>query len=177
MTDTTVLPPSVRLEVPYRSQLDNRNNPHGSDNVTAITMALLYLGKTGKRLGNYFEDELYEYMEDNHLDRRAPEDLAKVVHDWGCRDDFTFQGSIDMARAALAMGNPCVIHGYFTRYGHIVTLVGYNPNGFIVHDSNGEYFIGGYDTRANGAFLHYSYKLIRKVAMPDNQLWLHRISA
>jgi uncharacterized protein YvpB len=177
MPNSTALPPNVRLDVPYRSQLDNRNNPSGSCNVTAITMALLYFGKKGKHPQMQFEDELYEYMLDGGLDRHAPEDLAQVVRDYGCRDEFTKGATIEMAHEALANNMICVIHGYFTRYGHVVTLVGYTPEGLWVHDPNGEYFIGGYDTRANGAYLHYSNNLIRRVAMPDGQLWLHRISA
>lgn len=177
MTNPALLPTIVRHSVPYLSQLDNRNNPLGSCNVTAIAMALSYFGKKSKSPKIQLEDELYKYMIDNGLDRHAPLDLAEVVRAYGCQDDFTYEGNIDMAREALAAGHICVIHGYFTKYGHIVTLVGYDEAGFWTHDPNGEYFSGGYDTRANGAFLHYSYNLIRRVAMPDNALWLHRISA
>lgn len=179
MNKPATLPRKVWIETPYRSQLDNRNNPHGSCNVTAITMALLRFGKRSKHPGVQLEDELYEYMEDNRLDRHAPEDLAKVVQTYGCKDVFTYNGNLDMARQALANGEILVIHGYFTRWGHIITGVGYDDDQQVleVHDPNGEYFAGGYDTRANGAYLRYSYNLIQRVAMPDGKLWLHRISA
>ena len=118
-----------------------------------------------------------EYMEDNHLDRHAPEDLAKVVRAYGLQDDLTLNGTIEEAKIALAAGKILVIHGFFTRYGHIVCVVGYDEYGLIVHDPNGEWFPGGYDTRANGAYLHYSNNLIQRVCMPDEKLWMHRISA
>jgi uncharacterized protein YvpB len=174
---SSALPHTVKIDVPYRSQLDNVNNPTGACNVTAITMALLRFGKKGKHPEMQLEDELYEYMLDQGLNRHAPEDLAQVVRDYGCKDNYTSQGNIDLARSALANGQIPIFHGYFTREGHIITVTGYDSEGFFVHDPYGEWFPGGYDTRVSGANLHYSFGLINKVCMPDGQLWMHRISA
>lgn len=170
-------PRQVRLNVPYKSQLDNWYNPTGSCNVTSIAMCLEYLGVKRYDLRFFqLEDELYRYMIDIGLNRHSPQDLAKVVRDYGRRDDFTVWGTIEQVQQHLATGNPAIIHGYFTWFGHIIVLVGYDENGFIVHDPYGEWFSSGYRTDLSGAFLHYSYNLIRNTCIPDGQFWVHFIS-
>jgi uncharacterized protein YvpB len=170
-------PRQVRLNVPYKSQLDNWYNPTGSCNVTSIAMCLEYFGVKRYDLRfSQLEDELYRYMIDIGLSRHSPHDLAKVVRDYGRRDDFTVWGTIDAVKEHLANGNPAVIHGYFTWFGHIIVLVGYDDNGFIVHDPYGEWFSTGYRNDLSGAFLHYSYNLIRNTCIPDGQFWVHFIS-
>ena len=167
----------TKLTVPYFSQLDNKNNPYGSCNVTAIAMCLAYFGKKSNIPQEQLEDELYRYMERKGLDRHLPEDLATLVSAYGLRDDFRRDGTIEQAQIHLRSGNPCAIHGYFTQYGHIATLVGCDDTGFLVHDPYGEYWESGYDRNVSGAYLHYSYGMIERLCMPDGGLWLHRISA
>jgi uncharacterized protein YvpB len=167
---------SVKLSVPYKSQLDNWYNPTGSCNVTSLSMCLEYLGASRKSSYGQFEDELYEYAENRGLSRHEPLDLAQIVEAYGCRDDFNPNATIEEVKRWLAGGNPAVIHGYFTSSGHIIALVGYDSNGFIVHDPYGEWFSTGYRTDLSGAFLPYSYDLIRQTCIPDGDFWVHFIS-
>ncbi|PPT05760.1 hypothetical protein CKA32_002556 [Geitlerinema sp. FC II] len=171
-----VKPNSVRLEVPYKSQLDNWYNPTGSCNVTSLAMCLEYLGASRRSHIGQLEDELYEYAIERGLSRHSPYDLAQIVRDYGCRDRFRTDATIEDAKDWLAEGNPLVIHGYFTSFGHIIVLVGYNDRGFIVHDPYGEWFEWGYRTDLSGAYLTYSYDLIRRVCIPDGSFWVHFIS-
>ncbi|MEG4323653.1 MULTISPECIES: C39 family peptidase [unclassified Microcoleus] len=76
---------SVKLAVPYKSQLDNALNPGGACNVTSIAMCLEYLGVTPLRQNIQIEDELYAYMESRNLNRHSPRDLATVVRNYGIR--------------------------------------------------------------------------------------------
>ncbi|NJR24856.1 MAG: C39 family peptidase [Richelia sp. CSU_2_1] len=177
--DPSDRPETVKLNVPFKSQLDNEFNPRGSCNVTSIAMCLAMLGvqdKPGDGL-EQLEDELYDYMERKGLSRHSPEDLARVVRDYGKKDDFTVWGTFERCKDHLAAGNPCVIHGYFTSFGHIIALVGYDDTGFIVHDPYGEWFSSGYRTDLSGEFLHYSYDLIQRTCIPDGQFWVHYISS
>lgn len=169
-------PKSVRLNVPYKSQNDNWYNPGGSCNVTSIAMCLEYLGvpRYDYRFSQ-FEDELYQWCLDRGYSRHSPEDLARVVRDYRRRDDFTYWGTIERCKEHLRGGNPCVIHGYFTSFGHIIVLVGFDDDGFIVHDPYGEWFPTGYDRWRSGANLHYSYNLISRLCI-DDQFWVHYIS-
>ena len=170
------LPDSVRLGVSYKSQLDNLRNPTGACNVTSIAMCFNFLRVPRLEKTGQFEDELYRYAIAKGYSRHSPNDLAKIVRDYGATDNFTDWGTIDRCKKHLANGNPCVVHGYFTSFGHIIVLVGYDNEGFLVHDPYGEWFESGYDTNASGAYLHYSYDLIERTCMPDGQFWVHYIS-
>ncbi|MCC3412116.1 MULTISPECIES: C39 family peptidase [unclassified Microcoleus] len=169
-------PPTVRLGIPYRSQMDNLYNPTGSCNVTSIAMCLDFLRVPRRQKTGQYEDELYQYAIDKGYSRWEPRDLAKIVRDYGAQDYFTENATIDDVQDWLASGNPAVIHGYFTSFGHIIVAAGYDSEGFFVHDPYGEWFPTGYDTTVSGSYLHYSYRLIRSVCMADGNFWVHFIS-
>ncbi len=176
----TIYPPprprSIKLPVPFKSQMDNWYNPTGSCNVTSIAMCLEYLKTPRRKTTGQFEDELYEYALSRGYSRWSPYDLAKIVRDYGRRDEFKVTATIEEVKNWVANGNPSVIHGYFTSFGHILVVVGYDDDGFFVHDPYGEWFESGYRTDLSGAYLHYSYRLIRRVCMPDGDFWAHFIS-
>jgi Peptidase_C39 like family len=89
------LPPSVRLDISYKSQLDNRENPTGSCNVTSMAMCLEFLDPDLKRDyksgSGQLEDHLYRLMENNDLDRHSPQDLERLVSRfyYPIKDSFT----------------------------------------------------------------------------------------
>lgn len=170
---------SVLLKVPCHSQLNNKYNPSGSCNVTSIAMTLRYYGiKATKE--RQLEDELYVAMEAQGLSRHEPYDLKEIAEQYGVYDDLTTTGSLQDIKDALDSGYPCVLHGYFTRFGHIITVIGYNDQGFIVNDPYGEWHSWGYDTNASGCGLVYSYDLIARTCSPESignpkNIYLHRI--
>jgi uncharacterized protein YvpB len=174
----------TRLEVPYRSQRNNALNPDGACNVTAIAMALLYFDVTPRygEMFPQFEDELYDYTERLGLNRHDALDLVKVVEAYGCRDRFSSTYKMADIKAAIANGQPAILHGYFTSFGHIIVAVGYDEDGLIVHDPYGEWHSWGYDLNQpegdnlKGKYQHYSYRLIENACMPDGNLWAHLIS-
>lgn len=169
-------PASVKLDVPYQSQLDNLFNPTGSGNVTSLAMCLQFLGAPRQRDSGQFEDELYEYTETKGLNRQNPYDLAQVVAAYGCHDHFKENATIEEVQDWLSEGKPAVIHGFFTAFGHLIAIVGYDNEGFYVHDPYGEWSPEGYRTDGSGAYLHYSYQVIRTVCIPDGSFWVHFIS-
>lgn len=165
------------LRIPYFSQLDNLYNPTGSCNVTSIAMCLHYLGLRSKNPKTQLEDELYQYCIDKGLSRHSPIDLAKVVKDYGFKDDFKANAKWTEVKAWLLKGNPIVVHGYFTNFGHIVVIRGFNQRGWIVNDPYGEWWASGYDTNASGERLTYSYKMMDEICGAKvNDLWIHFIS-
>lgn len=176
------LPASIKLNIPYKSQRDNVLNPDGACNVTSIAMCLRYLGAARKETTGQFEDELYNYATRRGYSRHNPYDLAKIVQDYGMRDEFRTDGTIEQVRSWLADGNPAVIHGYFTDFGHIVVAAGYDPTGFLVHDPFGEWYWWGYDlnepngNNRKGEYIHYSYSMIERLCIPDGDFWVHFIS-
>lgn len=169
-------PATVELKIPYKSQRDNFLNPSGSCNVTSLAMCLEFLGAKRRTQSGQLEDELYRYALNNGYSRHDPYDLAEIVRDYGCQDFFTKTATIEDVKDWLALGYPIVVHGYFTSFGHIIVLIGYDDKGFIVNDPYGEWYNNGYDTSASGAGLHYSYNLIQSVCMADGNFWVHFIS-
>lgn len=175
-------PGEVKLGVPYKSQRDNSDNPDGSCNVTSLAMCLEFLKIPRKRNNGQFEDELYEYALDHGLSRHSPQDLAKIVKDYGAKDAFNSRATVAAVKDWLAADNPIVTHGYFTSSGHIVVLVGYNDTGFWVHDPYGEWYANGYDrndpsgNNEKGKYKHYSYNLIHDTCAADGEFWVHFIS-
>lgn len=173
----TQLPRDKMLNVPYKSQMDNWLNPTGACNVTCFAMVMAYFQVRRWGTGQ-LEDELYRYMERQGLSRHEPGALAQMSRDYGLRNDLTLRGSLDDIRKAIAEGRPCIIHGYFTSFGHIIVVRGYDEAGFYVNDPFGVWTPHGYRKGVNGAKLFYSNQLIQSKCSPEgrNHIWLHRLS-
>ncbi|NEP78667.1 MAG: peptidoglycan-binding protein [Okeania sp. SIO3B3] len=169
-------PDTVRIKVPYKSKLDDWYNPTGLCNITSIASCLEFL--QANRRSNYgqFEEELYEYALNLGYSRHSPDHLARIVRDYGCRDNFKTNATIEEVKDWLIAGSPVAIHSYFTAFGHLIVGVGFDNEGLFIHDPYGEWFSTGYRTDLSGAYLHYSYRLIRNVCMPDGSFWVHFIS-
>lgn len=179
----------VILDVPYHSQLNNKYNPYGSCNVTSAAMVVKYVyRKAGKDNGwldkfptfreEQLEDEMYRVMQHLGLKRHNPYDIETLIKLYGVDDKFEDFSKISSVKKDLDNGNPLICHGWFTDFGHIIVIVGYDDDEkvFYVHDPYGEYWSNGYDTSVNGANLKYSYNLITRVCIEsDESFWIHHI--
>ncbi|NJP08799.1 MAG: C39 family peptidase [Leptolyngbyaceae cyanobacterium RU_5_1] len=172
------LPLSKVLNVPYKSQLDNALNPRGACNVTSFAMVMAYFQIKGRTGVGQLEDELYRYMENSKLSRWEPLDLAKAATVYGLKDEYTSRARLSDLRRAIASGYPCIIHGYFTSFGHIIVVRGYDQTGFFVNDPFGEWTSSGYHNDLSGENLHYSNGLIQSKCSPEGEdyIWMHRLS-
>lgn len=170
------------LAVPYLSQLDNSYNPYGSCNVTCVAMCLYYLGMP-RREGTQLEDELYLKLERLGRSRHNSYDLKYLIETYpGYKDVFRENGSFADIRSAIDAGHPTIVHGYFTSFGHIVVIRGYDDTGFFVNDPYGEWYSTGYDNSRSGERLHYSQDLIARTCSPESRsnpahIWLHTVMA
>jgi uncharacterized protein YvpB len=166
---------SVLINVPFFPQTDNAFNPNGACNVTAIAMCLWFLGIRGDGSQPQLEDQFYLWMIKNGLSRHNPYDLVKLVKSKNKRDLFTSKATIQQVKAHIDRGFPTVIHGFFTRSGHIIECHGYNDKGLICHDPYGDYKDKYYTDVNKGKNVHYSYDLITKLCNPDSEFWVHFI--
>lgn len=168
----------TNLPVPHLSQLNNENNPYGSCNVTCAAMCMGYFKHQliDKATGQQLEDELYRACLHHGLDRHSPVDLATLIDSYGYHDDFQPDAKWGDVKKWLDSGKPCIVHGWFTRAGHIIVIRGYNEKGWIVNDPYGEWWSTGYDTNASGEGVTYSYKMMRELCGFDGDLWVHFVS-
>ena len=131
--------------VPYYYQLSNGYNPSGSCQNTAIAMLLSYYGYT------IFPDTISQSWGTSYA--QSPSGLASLFNHYANRANISQRltpitnGTIAGLKAELDEGRPVITHGYFTSYGHILIVLGYDDGGYWVNDSAGEWaqsFGGGY---------------------------------
>lgn len=170
------LPNQINLDVPHLSQRDNRYRPSGTCNVTSVAMVLKYFGVKARTGERQFEDELY--LEVSRWGRRhVHAHLSKLMNIYGIKNRFSTETSWDAVKRHLAEGNPVIVSGQFTSYGHIIVLRGYDERGFWVNDPWGEHFNGsgyGYYKATSGENLHYSYRKMNRASYGGKwSTWAH----
>ncbi|HAT15441.1 MAG TPA: peptidoglycan-binding protein [Microcoleaceae bacterium UBA10368] len=169
------VPNNVELNVPYFSQRDNPRFDWSTCNVTAIAMVLYYYGVSSK-WGGQLEDELLQWCFDfagqgSQTDHNV---LSALIQAYGFKTSFSATRQWADVRSELLNRRPVVLAGDFTASGHIITLIGYNSQGYIVQDPWGDALTGYSDTE--GRKLLYPYDYINQVAGPDGNVWAHFIS-
>jgi len=166
-------PPQVEMSIPYFSQRDNPRSPDATCNVTAVAMALYYLGIRSKS-GRQLEDELLQWVINKYGSDRQTDNniLAELIKAYGfSKSSFSTQRKWAEVKTELASRRPVVLGGDFTASGHIVCLIGYAPQGYIVNDPWGN-ALTGY-TSYDGRKLLYPYTYMDRVAGPDGRVWAH----
>lgn len=168
------IPSYVELNVPYFSQLDNELNPRGSSAVTALAMVLAYYGIQPQKR-HRLADEMYDWMINQGLEKYAPYDQVKLIQQYGLQDNFKEKTTWAEILEALRNGQPVVVHGYFTNYGHVVTLVGYTPTHVIVNDPYGDAMTGY--VNQDGQKVLYPIDFVLKALNGDGSgIWAHFIT-
>lgn len=171
---------------PYFSQLDNRFQPNGTCNVTSLAMCLWYFGIRGNGSYPQLEDQIYKLAINNSVNYQSVEGIKWLAESYpDVTDTTSYVGTIQDIIKSIDQNKPVILHGYFTRSGHIIAVKGYNDKGLIVNDPFGEYFINGYqrNTAINpymGEGLTYSYTMIENLCSPESKpaknIWMHSIN-
>jgi hypothetical protein len=137
----------IVLNAPYYKQKENQFNPDGSCNATSLAIAAEFLGI--KPSSGRLADEIYQKLAaigipgDPSVMVMVMQEYVSIFHNGVATDDEI--------RAHLDKKLPVVIHGDFTESGHVICVIGYNSEGFIVHDPWFKY-LGGkqYDYNSSG---------------------------
>ncbi|WP_421657857.1 C39 family peptidase [Leptothermofonsia sp. ETS-13] len=169
------VPPQVELSVPYFSQRDNPRYSWSTCNVTSIAMAFYYYGVRARN-GGQLEDELLQWCinkagEGSQTDHNI---LSQLIKAYGFQTSFSTTRQWVEVKSELINRRPVILGGDFTASGHIVCLIGFTPQGYIVNDPWGDALTGYTDTE--GRKLIYPYSYIDRVAGPDGKVWAHFIS-
>ncbi|MDX2230490.1 MAG: C39 family peptidase [Leptolyngbyaceae cyanobacterium bins.349] len=166
-------PPQVELNIPYFSQRDNPRSPQSTCNVTAIAMALFYFGVRSKSRGQ-LENELLQWIINRYGSDRQTDNmiLSELIRAYGFpKSTFSTRRKWAEVKTELSNRRPVVLGGDFTASGHIVCLIGFTPQGYIVNDPWGN-ALTGY-TSYDGRKLLYPYSYMDRVAGPDGSVWAH----
>ncbi|MER3432034.1 MAG: hypothetical protein C4288_01030 [Leptolyngbya sp. ERB_1_1] len=168
------IPGTVELNVPYFSQRDNPRFYWSTCNVTAIAMCMYYLG-TRPQWGSQLEDELLQWCinKDGEGSQTNHNTLTNLIAAYGYEGLFNTKWTFRDVQEELINNRPVVLCGLFTATGHIVTAIGYTPDGFIVNDPWGDALTGYSNTE--GRKLLYPYDYVDRVCGPDGQVWAHFI--
>ena len=167
--------------VPYFYQYSNTMNPDGSCQNTSLAMALRYYGApvTPDQLsGRYGVGAAaaggLTTIRDNFNSEAARFGLR-------VRDRTYADGSVAQLRQLAASGKPVIVLGYFTNFGHVVVVIGYDGTNYYVHDPAGAwnqqlspYASHGGHTPTNGIAVRYGKAVFEAAATgSDGYIWLH----
>ncbi|MCG6143034.1 C39 family peptidase [Leptospira bandrabouensis] len=162
-------------------EFGRRTQTHAFSSPTSVAMLLDFLGAS--RLNNKFQlvdDMISQAFKDGILktgqELKHPDIIANVIQNYGLKESMVngdMKNGItkfDAIRAKLEEGKPVVVRGDFgieiggldengkpkKVEGHILTIVGFDEKGWIVHDPWGnanKYHYGG-----SGMYAHYDYE-------------------
>lgn len=131
--------------VPYFYQYDNSLYPGSSCQNTSVAMVLAHLGWSGRP-----DDITREWGKDY---AQSPDGLNRMFNTianehWLAGALWTTtSGALEEFRSAARDGNVIIVHGYFTGYGHVLVVTGFDGEYYTVNDPAGEWsgrFGGGY---------------------------------
>jgi uncharacterized protein YvpB len=168
------MPPRVELNVPFFSQRDNPRMYWSTCNVTSIAMVFYYYGVRSKD-GGQLEDEMLQWCLDRYGAGSQTDHsvLVKLIEAYGFESNFSTTRKWQDIKDELVNRRPVVIAGYFTHGGHIITIMGYTPQGFIVQDPWGDGYYGYASTE--GRKLLYPYNYMTEMCGRDGDVWAHFI--
>lgn len=186
MTPSEVTP-TLTLAMPYYDQYDNAEEGWRACNITSVAMVLDFYQISPAQ--NQFA-RTPDYLHARFGIQQQPKALAKVFNtvaqetNSDVRDHFFEQGTIEQLQTHLQSGHPAIVHGWFTRSGHIMVVTGYDGKYYTVNDPAGrwnlkKYAAGQYDKTVSGHGIKYPAEAF-EYAINDNgtgdDLWLHLFS-
>ena len=173
----------VLLDVPYYSQRDNYRDSDRTCFSSACAMALASV-KPGSISG---DDDYVRTVFSTGGDTTWASAQIKALSKYGVQASFSTTSRIEDIKRIIDRGVPVpvgILHkgpgGSPYGGGHWICVIGYNKNGFIVHDPWGEinHNTGTYIT-TDGAYLNYSYELFdsRWTVSSSSDGWLIEIAS
>lgn len=131
--------------VPYFFQYSNRLYPGSSCQNTSVAMVLAYLG-----WGGVPDDITASWGKDY---AQSPHNLSSMFNTIASSENLSgslvtdTNGSLSEFRSLARSGEVLIVHGYFTGYGHVLVVTGFDGVDYIANDPAGAWrgtFKGGY---------------------------------
>jgi ABC-type bacteriocin/lantibiotic exporter with double-glycine peptidase domain len=172
-------------DVPYYDQKHNQNEPHRTCANTSMAMILDYWGINTSNQTQRTPDWLYQkfgVVQDEYALQAMFNQIARDAKH-AIRDHFYERGTISQLRERAKKGEPTVVHGWFTESGHLVVVIGFENDHYVVHDPYGRWrglrgqpSTASYDTTVSGRAQRYAAAQFDAVITDNglgNDLWLH----
>lgn len=171
-------------DVPYYRQYDNAERGGSACNITSVAMMVDYFGIA---LASDDKDRTPDKIYDRFGIKYNPEELAAIFNiiareaNASVRDTFYERGTIAQLREQVTNGNPVIVHGWFTKPGHIMVVTGFDGENYVVNDPAGRWNLkkwgaNSYDISVSGRSIKYPAAEF-EYAINDNgtgdDLWLH----
>jgi uncharacterized protein YvpB len=173
--------------VPYFYQYSNAINPAGSCQNTSMAMVLRYYAmQEGK------SDAVISQITPDYISSRYGTSQAQTVAGFqtvfnelasslglAVRDTGTEIMPLATYVSVSGNGKPNVVHGYFTAYGHVMVVLGYDGVNYICNDPAGKwsqkYKSGGYSGQnsTEGIGIKYAKAAFERAISPDKKVWVH----
>ena len=194
---------AINYNVPYFNQENNQIEGWRSCGATSAAMCLKYFDVPDLGPMPQYEDDVKKRFDRLGIDHGSPDGIKRLIEGLGLRDNLTMKGNLSDITRALDSGEICILHGHWTKPGHILVIRGYSDNrDFIVNDPHGEWFYSGYRVNSRvgednkGENKLYSRRLISSAGNAwslhqalnfydtwgsseiesTSTMWLHRIS-
>ncbi|EMO51671.1 intein C-terminal splicing domain protein [Leptospira noguchii] len=150
----------------YGVTLANRDNPDGikPSGITIEKISEKALSQFGFEIpakGSVYNAVSKPPMPEK-TSSKSDSDLANEMSIYNRKIEARAQSSLDRVKPwiieQIKHGNAVVAGGDFTGYGHVVTIVGYDSKGYIVHDSWGD-AMKNYNKASitSGQYVHYPF--------------------
>jgi hypothetical protein len=166
----------------YFYQYNNAINPGGSCQNTSIAMILKHYGapasETPDEISSFWGTKKAQTVAGFvEVFNKEAAFLGLSVRDFGSE-----RSTLAEMKAELAAGRPVVVHGYFTDYGHVMVLSGYDAltNQYIAYDPAGKWnqrYAGGGYSKVNateGRGVRYSAAAVEGAIVGNGEIWLHK---
>ena len=166
--------------IPYYNQYYNENKGWATCQNTSVAMVLSHFENS------IHPDKIYKDWGKDYA--QSPSGLNAVYSSYATRSNIiTYtNASPEELKAALKSGYIAIVHGYFTGFGHVLVVRGYEDGRYYVNDPAGKWaecFKCGYDSTndLNGVTSYSESSLEAAVFTSDgyNYLpgWIHLISS
>ena len=175
---TDSLPQQTQMpEIPYYNQYDNINYPYSTCQNTSIAMVLSHFQYS------IHPDEIFSRWGKDMA--QSPSGLNHVYNMYSATstlNTYTNASPEDLTNA-LDQGYIAIVHGYFTAYGHVIVVRGYDNQHYYVNDPAGKWdgcFKCGYTTADYNGVTKYGKKAFENAVFTSNGSsylpgWIHLI--
>ncbi len=177
LENTEVSTTNNSSEVPYYNQYDNVNYPYSTCQNTSIAMVLSYFQSS------IHPDDIFNRWGKDMA--QSPSGLNYIYRYYASNstiNTYTNSSPEDLQRA-LQDGYLAIVHGYFTSYGHVIVVRGYDSQYYYVNDPAGKWngcFKCGYTSGDYNGVTRYSKKAFENAVFTSNGNsylpgWIHLI--